>query len=543
MLRKHLCKAILVIIMFGGPVSGQHNSSESHPPNIILITSDQLIPHLTGMYGNDVVQTPNLDKMAGSGVLFNAAYTPNPICSPARASMMTGRYSTNIEAWDNAAPLNSDEPTICHYLNTKGYETVLSGKMHFVGPDQMHGYDKRLIPNIYPAEFEWTKNRFDKDPRSHAKAYQGASIRIVQEGVDLKHGKSGELEFVRPAYDFESTTAVQSGFNETSHNSKFDKWAHFKAIDYLNAKREAIDNGEDKQPFFLTISYNYPHEPFHPPKELFDMYSEAPVDLPAIPDTINAWYSVMDQWLNRHHGLESNDVTDAESIKKVRRAYYALVTYVDMMVGDIMETVADNGFADNTIVIFTSDHGDMLMEKGMVQKRTFYEWSSRVPMMVQFPGNKYAGKEVNTPVSLIDILPTINEWADIKPNAQLKIDGKSLMPLIENGEDESRYVISEMHSEGVYAPCFMVRKGAFKYVYIHGYEGQLFNLKNDPDEWNNLINDRKYASMIEDFRRIIFHHFDPEDIEEEIQHSLSSRELIQQTIEENSISWDYTPEN
>ncbi|NJO00546.1 MAG: sulfatase-like hydrolase/transferase [Bacteroidia bacterium] len=520
---------------------GQSKDSLVQLPNIILITSDQLIPHLMGTYGHPVVNTPNLDKLATSGIVFNAAYTPNPICAPARACLMTGQYSTHIKVWDNAAPLSSDEPTIGHYLSLRDYESVLSGKMHFVGPDQLHGYDKRLIPNIYPADFVWTKDRFKKIPGSHAQAYEAAAIRIVPEGTDLSPGPSGELAFKRPVFNFGSTMVVNSGFNETSHNSKFDKWAHFKALDYLREKRAAIEQGADTRPFFLTISYNYPHEPFHPPLELYRMYENAPVDLPALPDTLDPCYSAMDKWLNQHHGLETTQVKDPESIQKVRRAYYALVTYVDIVVGEIMKCLAENNFDKNTLIIFTSDHGDMLMEKGMVQKRSFYEWSSRIPLIVKFPDEAHAGMKINTPVSLIDVLPTILDVAQIPDSVRLRMDGKSLLPLIEKGEDASRYVISEMHSEGVYAPCFMVRKGDFKYIYIHGYESQLFNLKDDPGEWKNLIYDKKYAPLVTRLREVIFQHFDPEEIETALQHSIGSRQLIQQWIEKTGTSWDYVP--
>jgi len=514
----------------------------SQKPNILVIMADQLIPMLMGTYGHPEVKTPNLDKLAASGVLFNTAYTPNPICGPARASFMTGRYTTNIEAWDNASPLHSDEPTICHYLNLQNYESVLSGKMHFVGPDQLHGYDKRLIPSIYPSDFEWTKNRLKKEPRSHAKAYMGENIQIIQEGVDLERNKNGELSFKRPEYDFSSATGVASGFNETSNNSKFDKWAHFKAMDYLKEKRQKIDNGSDTSSFFLTISYNYPHEPFYPPAELYEMYKGAPVDLPVLPDSLDKWYSVMDRWLNRHHGLGSYDVRDPESIKKVRRAYYALVTYTDMMVGEILQSLKENNFDDNTVIIFTSDHGDMLLEKGMVQKRSFYEWSVRVPLIIKLPDSAHAGKKINTPVSLIDILPTILDVAGIPETSWLQIDGESVLPLIENGENDDRYVISEMHSEGVYAPCFMVRKGAYKYIYIHGYESQLFNLENDPGEWKNLVNDRKYAPLVAEMRGLIFREFSPEKIETELQHSLGSRLLIREVMEKQNLNWDFVPQ-
>jgi len=529
------------VILLCTAVTPEAHAQEDEKPNILLITSDQLIPFLTGPHGNEIAITPNLDKMAQEGVLFDAAYTPNPICGPARASLMTGKYSTNIGAWDNASPLHSDEPTMCHYLSHAGYETVLSGKMHFVGPDQMHGYDRRTIPSIYPTDFQWVKKKFNKDPRSHAHNYVADAIQIIPKGIDLKKDEDGNLIFKRPEYNFDKDVNVSSGFNQSSHNSKFDKWAHFKAIDYLNEQQERWENGE-KKPFFLTVSYNYPHEPFHPPQELWDLYKDADVALPHLPDTIEKWYSPMDKWLNRHHGLNSIDVTsNPESIRKVRRAYYALVTYVDLMVGELYETLEETGFDKNTIIIFASDHGDMLLEKGMVQKRTFYEWSTRVALLIEYPDNRFAGKVIQQPVSLIDIMPTILEMTGISQDEWIDIDGQSLVPLMDESDNEPRYVISETHSEGVYTPCFMVRKGDYKYNYFHGYGSQLFNLKEDPGEWNNLSGRLEHIELEREMRSLIFKNFDPDKIDEQVSINLKKRGLIQPVLKKQNITWEYKP--
>jgi choline-sulfatase len=500
-----------------------------------------MIPFLTGPYGDKNAITHNLDRLAEQGVVFNAAYTPNPICAPARACIMTGKYSSNIRVWDNASPLHSDEPTICHYLSREGYESVLSGKMHFIGPDQMHGYDKRLIPSIYPCNFAWTKARFNKQPGTHAEGYRGDGIQIMSEGTDLKKDKSGNFSFMQPVYDFWKEHTVISGFNKISHNSQFDKWAHFKALDYLNEQKAKCDNGE-KQPFFLTVSYNFPHEPFSPPQELFDLYKNTNIELPFLKDSLNEWYSPMDKWLNRHHGLNTIDVTDQESMKKVRRAYYALITYIDIMVGELMKGLEETGFDKNTIVIFTSDHGDMLLEKGMVQKRSFYEWSSRVPLIIKYPDQKFAKKKIAEPVSLIDILPTILDMAGVPDSIRINIDGKSLVPLIDGTDVKKRYVISEMHSEGVYAPCFMVRFGDYKYNYFHGYGSQLFNLVDDPEEWDNLSGSISTMKEENQLRSIIFKHFNPEQIDKQVTESIKKRMIIQPILEEQKINWNYYPE-
>ena len=510
-------------------------------PNILLIMCDQMTPFLTGAYGHEVVRTPNIDRLAAEGILFRNAYSPNPICAPARASMLTGKYSSRIGVQDNAAPLGSDQPTMAHYLSAAGYETVLSGKMHFVGPDQMHGFDKRFLPNIYPTDFQWTKKRFDKDPRSHGRSYQGEAIRIVPEGVDLEKDKKGVLR-IRPASveDLAGKGEVQAGFNESSPNAQFDRVAHAMALEYLKSAGKG-QKKDDADPFFLCVSYNYPHEPFHPPKELWDLYEGMEIDMPEWPLDLETTLSAMDRWLNRHHGLETYEIKNEESIQKVRRAYYALVTYVDIMVGELLKELEKAGLADKTLVIFTSDHGEMLGEKGMVQKRTFYEWSSRVPLIFRMPDRSNAGRTAEEPVSLIDLLPTFLELAGIKQEAAKYLDGESLAGMIDGSRKRVSPVFSEMPSEGVFAPCFMVRMRNLKYNYFHGYGAQLFDLAADPREWNNLSGKFGYYAAENEMQQLIFENFDPAQIDREVTEGLTNRILIHGVMKKQGVNWNFQP--
>ena len=346
-------------------------SSGIQAPNILFIMADQLAPMLTGAYGHPVVQTPHLDRLAREGVRFDAAYSPCPVCGPARASLMTGKYASSIGAWDNAAPLPVDEPTFAHYLSLAGYDTVLSGKMHFVGADQLHGFRRRLVSNIYPADFSWTPNRGVEpaDEGAHALDYQGDAIRVG--------GWSRELSY--------------------------DEETHFRALEYLRSRSAAGETA----PFMLTVSYHHPHEPFLPPKAYWDLYEGEDIPIPKIPDDVDEHYSTLDRWLNTYHGLrKATKLRDPDSLRRLHRAYYALVTYIDDKVGELLSTLEQTGQAENTVVVFSSDHGDMLGSRGMVQKRAFYEWSARVPLIMRFADRAHAGKTIETPCSLIDLLPT-----------------------------------------------------------------------------------------------------------------------------------------
>lgn len=483
-------------------------------PNILLIMADQLIPFLTGAYGHKVVKTPNLDRLAAEGVVFDAAYSPCPVCAPARASMLTGRYASTIGAYDNAATFSSEVPTLPHYLTLAGYDCVLSGKMHFIGADQLHGYSRRFTTNVYPADFSWVPVRGVDHPseRSHALNYVGDSVHVGRWSQFL------------------------SGDTET----------HFRAIEYLRAK--GIQRTTPKalpvsaMPFFLTVSYHHPHEPFWPPQEYWDLYEGAEIELPEFPENLDETYSTLDRWLNVYHGIsKAPDLSDPESLRRVRRAYYALVTFVDDRVGELLSALEQTGFADNTVVVFTSDHGDMLGERGMVQKRTFYEWSSRVPLIMRFPDGRAAGQRVSAPVNLVDILPTMLDVVNFPEAERLPVDGHSLLELIAAPTMQSRCTFSEYHSQGSHAPCFMVREGKYKYVYIHGFESQLFDLESDPGEWHNLAGQPVYAEEEARLKELILLHFDPDAIEASVGESIRRRWLVRKAMDLTGAKWDVEP--
>ncbi|UCC62597.1 MAG: sulfatase-like hydrolase/transferase, partial [Anaerolineae bacterium] len=278
-------------------------------PDILFIMADQLIPFLTGAYGHPVVKTPNLDRLVKEGVRFDAAYSPCPACAPARASLMTGQYVSRIGVYDNAAPLSCQEPTFAHYLTLAGYDTALAGKMHFVGPDQLHGFGRRFNTNVYPADFAWVPSRGVKAQvsRRHALNYVGQAVKV----------------------------------GRWSQFLSYDEETHFRALEYLHAKgieRQATqERGEPSQPFFLCVSYHHPHEPFWPPQALWDLYEGQEIEVPEFPDNLEETYSTLDRWLNFFPGVaKAKDLRKPESLRRVRRAYYALVTYIDIKVGQLL---------------------------------------------------------------------------------------------------------------------------------------------------------------------------------------------------------------
>ena len=489
-------------------------------PNILLIISDQMTPFLTGAYGHPVVKTPGLDRLVREGIRFDAAYTPCPISAPARACLMTGTYTSVNGCYDNAALLPSDRPTFAHYLTNVGYDTVLSGKMHFVGPDQLHGFNRRLTTDIYPSDFRWVKPEW---------------IRIKEE----KGRNASEVMADRQSYHARGYTGDGVRVGTWNHALSYDEETHFRSLEYLHARGRRKEIRGETQPFLLCASYHHPHEAFWPPRAYWDLYENERIDIPEFPQDLDRTYSMMDRWLNAYHGVKRVDLRDPDSLYRLRRAYYALVTYMDRKVCELLDALEENHLLDDTVVIFTSDHGDMLCEKEMVQKRSFYEWSSRIPLIVRLPGGQEAGARCPQPVSLVDILPTLCDLCGVEE--RLPCNGRSLIGLAMGAETEDRVVFSEMHSEAMGAPCFMVRRGHHKYVYIHGYGAQLFDLERDPGEWHNLAGDPDCRDVEAHLRECILNTFDPDAIAHEVLESLYRRQTIRQAMEISGTSWDHTP--
>ncbi|NKB70519.1 MAG: sulfatase-like hydrolase/transferase [Candidatus Latescibacteria bacterium] len=486
----------------------------SQRPNILFIVSDQMVAALTGAYGHPVVQTPHLNRLAAEGVRFDSAYTPFPLCSPGRACFMTGRHASNIGAWDNGALLKADQPTFAHYLSEAGYDAVLSGKMHFVGPEQQHGFRQRLTTDIYSSDFTWVK----------------------PEWIAIKEAKGENCEAVmadRSSYNAGGYTGDGVQINNWHNALSYDEETHFRALEYLRAQGR-----RQGDPFLLCASYHHPHEPFHPPQEYWDMYEGADIAIPEFPANLDDTYSLLDQNLNAYHGTRRFNLRDPDGLYRLRRAYYGLVTYMDRKVGELLDALDETGQADNTVVVFASDHGDMLCEKEMVQKRCFYEWSARVPLIARFPDKWKAGAICNTPVNLIDLLPTFCELANA-PTA-LPYDGDSLLGIID-GNDADRPTFVQAH-EAVGVPCIMVRQGPYKYNYIHGHAAQLFNLDEDPGEWKNLCGNPAHAKMEQALRKLVLDQFDPDIMASENLESLHRRRLIRDVMVDQGRTWCHFPQ-
>ena len=477
-------------------------------PNILFIMADQLAGPALPAYGNKVAKTPHLDRLAAGGVVFESAYCNFPICAPSRASMLAGRLPHSIEAWDNAAEFPSSIPTMAHYLRDAGYRTILCGKMHFIGADQLHGYEERLTTDIYPADFSWTPNWLNGPGDKPT----GISMRAI----------------------VEAGSCVRS--LQIDYDDEVEYFGQQKLYDLARAG--------DGKPFFLTVSFTHPHPPFVAPQEHWDRYSEAEIDMPRVAPIAYEQLDPHSQWLYHAHGQDQHTVTDAH-VRRARHAYYAMTSYVDDKVGRLMKTLQDTGLAENTVVVFGVDHGEMLGERGMWYKQTFYEWSARVPLIVSRPGH-YAPRRVKAHVSLVDLLPTFLDIAtDGRPPEYVDpIDGASLVPLITRTEpDGARTAISEYSSEGVCAASRMVRRGPWKYITTRGLPPMLYNLERDPDELHDLAGTPGCADIEAELRARALQGWDPEHVHASILASQKRRLFLARVAagSTDSPNWAYQP--
>jgi len=450
--------------------------------NILFIMSDSLVPHLAGPYGDTVGSTPNLDRLASAGVVFDNAYCNSPLCAPSRASMVTGRYVSEINAFDNGSEFASEWPTMGHVLGAAGYDTPIIGKMHFIGHDQHHGFDRRIALGT-----DYSK-KYDPDEYKLGYAWDQPSA-----------GNPWGVDWMGPSY-----VRSEQWDHYPTHYER-DNEIHREGLAYLSEKGPGCD------PFFCCVSYHAPHNPFWIPHVIRQQFRGKDLPLPSIPEGVTTRHGPMDTWLDDfHYEPEIRDrLMDPENLRWLYETYYGIVFDLDRRIGELLQTLEHRGLAESTAVIFASDHGDMLAHRGMVQKRCFYERSSRVGLIFSFPGRWQQGVRLSRPVSLIDLLPTFVELA----NGPLPDDlpGQDLLQSVEDGtEPEDRTVFSEYHGEGVHAPCFMARRNEFKYVYVHGYEERLYNVANDPDEFVNLIEHEQYEPVVSELRAELLSQFDPD---------------------------------
>lgn len=488
--------------------------SAASRPNLLLVMADQMAaPHLAPWGGPAIM--PRLDGLVADGVVFESTYSNSPLCAPARFAMMSGRRNSRIGAFDNASEFAASVPTFAHHLRSAGYQTSLVGKMHFVGPDQLHGFEERLTTDIYPADFGWTP--------------------------DWRHPE-GRFDWWYHNLD----SVVHAGVADATNQLDFDDEVGHRAVRKLRDLARSVD----RRPWMMTVSFTHPHDPYVARREYWDRYDDTTVPMPAV----SAGQAPSDPHSDRLRHVFGGDVVQptADQVRDARHAYLANCSYIDDHLGRLLDTLAVHGLAEDTIVVFTADHGDLLGERGLWYKMSFFEASARIPLVIWAPG-RFSQRRVSTLSSLLDLAPTLCELAGA--GVPDEFDGHSLVPQLGGVEDPDRTVVGEYLGEGAVSPIVMLRHGSEKYIASPADGEQLFDLADDPFELTDLSDltadagspgpdarSVELAARLEHYRSEVSRRWDLDALHAEVLDSQAARRTVHAALGQGQrTSWDHHP--
>ena len=413
-------------------------------PNLLIIISDEHRKDAMGCAGHPIVKTPHLDALAKKGTRFTNAYTPSPMCVPTRAAIATGRHVHQTGNWDSATPYDGSTKSWMHHLRENGIETTSIGKLHFRSHEDDNGFSQEIVPMHVVGGVGWTIGLL----RSNTPKYDAAA----ELAADVGQGTSTYTD-----YDLEITRT---------------------AVDWLKqSERKA-------SPWAAFVSLVSPHYPLTCPEEYFKMYDPQEIDLPV---AYNERHKTKHSELKNIKDFYNYDkYFDETKMREAKAAYYGLTSFMDNCVGQILKALDESKQSKNTIVIYVSDHGDMLGDQGFWTKQVMYEQSAGVPMIISGP-NISQDHVVNTGTSLIDLAATALDISNTSHSAfSRSLEGISLRRLANEEDNDDRTVFSEYHDGGSTTGTFMIRWKNWKYVYYVGHGPQLFDLKNDPNELTDM---------------------------------------------------------
>lgn len=437
--------------------------------NLLVIMSDEHQARAMGCAGHPFVQTPHLDALAARGTRFTDAYTPSPICVPARASFATGRYPHQTRLWDNAMPYTGAIPGWGHALQAKGVPVESIGKLHYRDADDADGFDEKHIPMmvVNGVGMVW------------------ASIRAEDERV---MGPSRMLgDHIGPG---------------ASKYTDYDAAVTRRACDWLASRKEAA------QPWCLYVGLVAPHFPLVADQAYFDLYP--PEMMPQAKQHPSTGYA-RHPWVEKQNALMDSEglFRDADERIMAMRAYYALCSWMDHNVGQILGALEEAGLSEDTTVVYTSDHGDNVGARGLWGKSNMYEESAAVPMILAGPGVPVG--TCATPVSLLDLSATIARHFGAEIDAAEGV--RDLPSILAAPEDPARVVFSEYHAAGAVSGAFMLRKGRWKLIHYVGFDDELFDLEADPEELHNRAGDPACGDVLADLHAALRAICDPEAVD------------------------------
>ncbi len=448
-----------LFIGLSGCSSESASEANQDQPNVLILMADEHVWDAFGAAGHPIVQTPNLDRLASRGARFTVAYATWPACVAARMSLLTGKYPTEIGVRgnnDNCDTIGSGYATFFSY---HGYPTMVSGKMHFIGEDQFHGFDYRPIGDYNHSGWYVSDTTGNREP-----------FDWLQADMDVHNMEDRRPDSARP---YDGPLEESLSWNITQ-----------RGLPWL-----------DRESSWLAVfSYLQPHWPWQPPQSYWDQY-EGKGDLPRvryedIPEGLQSGISrrTTDDW---------NVLTDDE-IRRTRAAYYGMITFVDDQIGRILDELENLGTLDNTIIVYTSDHGEMLGERGTWLKGNYFDPATRIPLLISYPSLIPEGTVVNTPVDLTDVFPTLADLAGFSTPSD--VSGESLVPLMRGDLSGC----NDWAASG-YGDVGMVRQGDLKLIIPSpGADPWLFDLAEDPDELKNLSRKPAYAEKLSELTHLLF---------------------------------------
>ena len=422
---------------------------KNKPVNQLILMTDEHTRKVLGCYGIKIVKTPHIDRLASEGTLFENAYTNVPICVPARASFATGDYAHRSRHWDNATPYFGVPESWGNELQRAGITVGSVGKLHYRNCDDDVGLDFQKIP-------------------MHVVNGVGDVLGCVREPLPKRWKTLSMAEDIGPG--------------ETNYNI-YDRQVAQEAIEWLTV------NGNQEKPWVLFVSMVAPHFPLIAPEEFYSLYDHLNL-MPKKPkeNPEHPW----------HQAMRSCQIMDNFTPEKTRVAltsYYGLVSFIDQLIGKILATVKSLELDGSTQIIYTSDHGDNIGERDLWGKSNFFEESVGIPLIIAGP-DVPVGKICKTPVSLIDIYPTILETANLSVGSRKP--GRSLTKIANEQDNNGRVIFAEYHAMGSKSGGFMIRKGRWKYLHYVGMRAQLFDLETDPEEMSDLGESHGFADITQE---------------------------------------------
>lgn len=447
-------------------------------PNILVIMSDEHNAGVAGCYDNEIAQTANLDGLSRRGITFDSCYCNSPLCVPSRLSFTSGKYVSRVGAWNNSCWLASDDcPSLPHILNAAGYESVLCGKMHY---DRTRRYGFREIGG--------NMNNANKT---------GKGSRRKADDLAPKEGLSNRFD------DFHA--GDESGI--LNHDRKVTA----ATVEFLSNRKSS------EKPFFLFVGYLAPHFPLIVPQEYWDRF-KGKVPMPEIPPG-----HLESQARNyKHHRIAFNtEGVPDETVQKGRELYYGLTQWLDDQIGKVLWSLAESDVADNTVVIYTTDHGENMGEHGLWWKNCLYDHAARVPLIISWPARWVGGQRRADACSLVDVVQTIAEIGGADVPADW--DGDSMLGWLDDPWATWKdLAVSEYYGHNVASGFVMIRTGRYKYVYHtqadadHPAERELYDMLLDPGEFNNLADQRRYRRQVRQMHEALVKELgeDPETTEQ-----------------------------